>query len=49
MNDHVIQLIGLVIGYLVVRNFLFRKKGKKKMNFRKRYELRKKEKTNEKH
>ena len=43
----VLKIIGLIMGYLVIKNFLFKKKGKK-LSFRRRYDLRKKEKTNEK-
>ena len=47
MNDSILKLIGLIIGYLIVRKFLFKKKKGKKMSFRRRYDLRKKEKINE--
>ena len=47
MNDSILKLIGLIIGYLIVRKFIFKKKKGKKMSFRRRYDLRKKEKTNE--
>jgi len=43
----VLILIGLKIGYLVIKNFLFKKKKGKKLSFLRRYDLRKKEKTNE--
>lgn len=47
MNDSILKLIGLIIGYLIVRRFFYKKKKGKKMSFRRRYDLRKKEKTNE--
>ncbi len=47
MHDSVLKLIGLIIGYFIIRKFLFKKKKGKKMSYRRRYDLRKKEKTNE--
>ena len=43
----VLKIIGLIMGYLVIKNFLFKKKKGKKLSFRRRYDLIKKEKTNE--
>jgi len=47
MNDSILKLFGLIIGYFIIRKFLFKKKKGKKMSYRRRYDLRKKEKTNE--
>ena len=47
MNDSILKLIGLIIGYLIIKNFLLKKKKGKKLSFRRRYDLRKKEMTNE--
>ena len=43
MIENVFQLIGLVVGYLLIRFFLFKKKKVKKMSYRKRYDLKKNE------
>jgi hypothetical protein len=47
MNDSILKLVGLIIGYFIIRKFLLKKKKGKKMSYRRRYDLRKKEKTNE--
>jgi len=47
MNDSILKLVGLIIGCFIIRKFLFKKKKGKKMSYRRRYDLRKKEKTNE--
>ena len=47
MNDSILKLVGLIIGYFIIIKFLFKKKKGKKMSYRRRYDLRKKEKTNE--
>jgi len=48
MNDSILKLVLLVVGYLLIRKFLFKKNVTKKMSCRRRYQLRKKEKANEK-
>tara|TARA_B110000971_G_scaffold171531_1_gene176315 strand:+ start:49 stop:198 length:150 start_codon:yes stop_codon:yes gene_type:complete len=47
MNDSILKLIGLIIGYFIIKNFLFKKKKGEKLSFRRRYDLRKKKMTNE--
>ena len=41
MDESVSNLIGLIVGYLLIKRFLFKKKIEKKLSFRKRYDLRK--------
>ena len=48
MNDSILKLLLLVVGYLLIRKFLFKNKISKKMSYRRRYQQRKKEKANEK-
>lgn len=43
MNESILHLIGLIVGYVLIRNFVFKKKKGRKLSFRKRYDLRKKE------
>ncbi len=47
MSEDIIKVIIIALIYLIFRNFLFRKSKGKKMSFRKRYEMKKKEKNND--
>jgi hypothetical protein len=47
MNESILHLIGLIVGYVLIWNFVFKKKKGMKLSFRKRYDLRKKKMRNE--
>lgn len=44
MNESIVLLFGLIVGFVFIRKYLFLPPKKNKKGFRKRYEARKKEK-----
>ena len=47
MKQSIVLILGLLVGYFIIKKMLFSPpKRKNKMGFRKRYEVRKKEKLN---
>lgn len=49
MSENILKALAIAVIYLLVRTLIFKKSKKRKMSFRKRYEMKKKEKqSNEK-